>query len=72
MHGNDGLSLLPQFAEQLEDDPLGSRIDAGHGLIHEVDFGLLGESSGQKHPLLLAAGELADLPPLELREAYFI
>ena len=72
MHGDDRLPLLPQLTEQLEDDLLGGGIHAGHRLIHEVDFGLLGESPGQKHPLLLPAGELADLPPLELREAHFL
>ena len=72
MDRDDRLPLLPQFSEQFEDDSLGGSVHACHRLIHEVDFGLLGESPSQENPLLLAAGELADLPPLELRQPHLI
>ncbi len=40
---------------------LGRRVDPGEGLVQQVEFGILGQGAGEKHALLLAAGELADL-----------
>src|SRR3546814_8744389 len=48
---------------------LGGGVDAGERLVHEVQVGFLGQRPGQEHPLLLSAGELADLPAGEVRHA---
>src|SRR3546814_18926733 len=37
--------------------------------VHEGQVGFLGQRPGQEHPLLLSAGELADLPAGEVRHA---
>ena len=36
----------------------GHRVQCGHRLIRQDDLGVLGQGSGQGHPLLLAAGQL--------------
>ena len=69
VHGDDGATAGAQFLEQGQNGPFGGGIHTGKGFVHEVDAGLLGERSGEKYPLLLAAGKLADLAIRELGNA---
>src|SRR5690625_586339 len=59
---DDGLAAGAQVPQDAHDRPLRHRVDAGEGLVEEVDVGVLHQGAGQEDPLLLAAGELAYLP----------
>ena len=47
-------------------------VHSGERLVCQVEVRVLGQRPGQKHPLLLAAGELADLAVGEVRYADFL
>ena len=70
MHDQHGLPLVAQLAQQREDDPLRGRVDPRHRLVHEIHVGSLSQRSGQKRPLLLAAGKLSDLPIGQVGQAH--
>ena len=61
-----------QALEQLDDDPFRPRVHAAKRFVHQVEVRLLGQGPGQKGPLLLAAGELTDLPIDELGHAHLL
>src|SRR5690606_37204853 len=67
--GGGGPPLVAQLTREVDDEAFGEVVDAGEGLVGEVEAGVLGERAGEEHPLLLAAGELADLPAREVGEA---
>ena len=62
-------SLAPQFPQQLDDGPLGGRIDSRKGFVHQIEVGLLDQRPCEENPLLLSPGELADLPPCEVGQS---
>ena len=72
MYHDDGLSLPFQALEQLDDDPFRPRVHAAKRFVHQVEVRLLGQGPGQEGPLLLAAGELADLPIGELGHTHLL
>ena len=58
------MTVLPARASRLEDVHevfLGRRVDAGHGLVEEVQLGLGGDRAGEEDPPALAARQRADL-----------
>src|SRR5262249_50348463 len=63
------LALVTQLLQQEEDRALGGGVHAGHRLIHKVDVRLLRQRPRQEGPLLLPAGELADLPVRQVADA---
>jgi hypothetical protein len=62
------LARPPLLLDHGEDDLLGGGIDPVERLVEQEQVGLLRECSREEHPLLLAAGELADLGPRLGRE----
>ena len=50
-----------QFAQQRDDRRLGLHVDAGERLVEQDDASFLRQRAGEKHALLLSAGEFADL-----------
>src|SRR5690606_31141595 len=58
---DDGAALGAQVLQHLDDRALSRGIDAGEGLIEQVEIRLLRQCAGEEHPLLLAARKLADL-----------
>jgi hypothetical protein len=61
VRGNEkDLSLTPQLVHNIEHDALGLHVHAGERLIQQDHLALLGERSGEKHPLPLPARQLAD------------
>ena len=62
----------PQLLEQGQNRALGGHVDAGEGLVHEVDAGVLGQGAGEEDALLLAAGKLADLAVGEVADAHLV
>ena len=62
MHHEHRLAALTQLVQQRDDRRFGRGIDAGERLIHEVKIALLREGAGQEDSLLLAAGEIRNLP----------
>ena len=63
VHHEHALALAAQALQQVDDGALGGRIHPRKRLIHEVDLRILGQRPGQEQPLLLAPGQLRDLPP---------
>ena len=64
-----GLSGRAEFLKQRDNRPFSGRIDTGERFVHQVQVGVLYEGSCQKHPLLLPARQLADLPRGEVRQS---
>lgn len=58
-HQDGHVPLLMQHADGLIQSPGGDRVEPGHRLVQQQDLACGAESPGQKHPLLLAPGELA-------------
>lgn len=56
-------------AQQLDNRILGFHIHAGERLIQQQHRALLRQRARQKYALLLAAGQLADLPAAQLAQA---
>lgn len=54
-----GSALLVQFEQQVADALAGVAVEVAGGLVGEQHGRLRGEGAGDRHPLLLAAGELA-------------
>ncbi len=48
---------------------LGLDVDAGEGLVEQDDPAVLGQRAGEEDPLLLAAGQFADLALAEIAHA---
>ena len=58
-------TVTPRSAQLVQDHKdvlLGVHIQAGERFVHQNEFRFLRQSAGDKHPLLLAAGQLPDLP----------
>ena len=72
VHGDHRAAGGAQLLEQGEDGPLGGGVDAGEGLVHEVEPGVLGQGAGEEDALLLAARELADLAVGEVAHAHLV
>ena len=62
MHDQQGFALFLQFMEYGNNRGLGGSIHSGEGFIHEIEITLLRQGTRQKDPLLLATGEIGDLP----------
>ena len=62
VYDEEGFALVLELQQELEDGLLGGGIDAGKGLVHQIEVGLLRQRAGDEHPLLLPAGELGYLP----------
>ena len=60
---------VAQFPQDLDDRLLGDRVHALERLVHQVHRRVLHQCPGEEHPLLLPAGELADLPAGEVGHA---
>ena len=60
-------ALGPQLAHERDDGLLGLHVDASERLVEKDHAALLGQGTGQEHPLLLAARQLADLTPAKAR-----
>ena len=58
---NDSIPFRAQGAQKIYDDSLRRGIYPDKWLVHEIDTCVLRKRSCQKHPLLLAAREVADL-----------
>ena len=58
--GEDGAALAGPGAEDTGEVLGGHQVEAGEGLVEKKNVRALGEGAGEKNPLLLAAGELAD------------
>ena len=54
-------------AEQLDDVLAGLLVQVAGGLVGEDQLGLVGQRPGDRHPLLLAAGEPVDAPHVLVR-----
>ena len=67
VHNQHRFSFVAESAQQFENDFLGGRVHAGHGLIHKVQIGTLCECPREKHALLLSTGKLADLPLFQIQ-----
>ncbi|MNL48126.1 hypothetical protein D3C87_1709600 [compost metagenome] len=63
MGGNQhDAALVTQCLQQRDDLFFRGHVDAGEGFIQQDNLTFLRQRAGQKHPLLLSAGKLADLP----------
>ena len=72
MHHQDGLVLLPQLHEDVDDGLFRGSVHAGKRFIHQIDLRILRQRPRQKHTLLLTAGELTDLPVGIFPHPYFV
>src|SRR5687768_5912673 len=70
MRDEEQLALVAERPEQLFEVVVIGFVEPGERLIEQEDMGVLGEGAGEKSALLLAPGEGADLPPLELFELH--
>ena len=61
--------FIAKRTQQLDDGVLGIDVDAGEGFVEQNHPPVLGKRAGEEHPLLLAAGELADLALAEIAHA---
>jgi hypothetical protein len=66
---HDRLACGIQVPQHPNDCALGCSVHASEGLVENEKVSTLRQGAGQKHPLLLTAGELADLPLGESRHA---
>lgn len=58
----DGVAPPGQLRRFVQYPDSVAEIQAGGGLVHEENFGLLGQGAGDEHQLLLAAGEVLKIP----------
>ena len=72
MNHHAGFAGVLQRFEQGDDCPFRGHIHPGEGFVHEVEPGILGQGAGEEHPLLLAAGQLADLPLGKVGHAHLL
>ena len=63
------LALAAPLVEQLQDAVVRRGVDAGHRLVEQDHVGLLRQRARDERAPLLAAGQLADLPLREVRDA---
>src|SRR4030042_3323229 len=68
----EGLALSAQVVEEVEEVVLAGGVHAGEGLVEKEDAGLLGQRTGDEHPPLLAAGQLADLAAGQVDQAHLL
>ena len=66
---HDGQAVAVEVVEQVEDLVTGPHVDAGGGLVHEQEVGAAQQGPGDEHPLLLAAGQVADVAAAEAVDA---
>ena len=66
-HDRDALGV--ELAEQVQHVVPGGDVDAAGRLVHQQQLRLAQQRAGDEHPLLLAAGQLADVPAAELADA---
>ena len=66
---HDGEAVVVELAEQVQDLVAGAHVDARGGLVDEQQVGRAEQGAGDEHPLLLAAGELADVAVAEVADA---
>ena len=67
---DDGLSrLLPELEDQALHLLPGQGVERAQRFVHQDDLGLVGQASGQRHPLLHATREFVDGFVAEAREA---
>ena len=59
---HDRQAVGVEVAEQVQDLVAGPHVDARRGLVEEQEVGPAEQRPGEEHALLLAAGELADVP----------
>ncbi len=69
---NGQIKLLVDILQELQYGPGGLRIQSRGSLIGQQDFGVIGQSPGYAHPLLLAAAELIGINPGLVRQAYHL
>ena len=69
---HDRDAVLVQVCQQVQHVVPGADVDAGRRLVEHQQAGVAQQSAGQEHPLLLAAGELADVPLGKLGDAQTI
>ena len=67
MHDQDRLAQIALLAKHLNDRLLGRSVDGRKGFIQEHDVRRLDQGPGQERSLLLATGQLTDLPILQIR-----
>ena len=63
-------TLVAQLPQQADDPGFGFDVHAGKRLVEQDHLALLGNRTGQKHALLLPAGQLANLPMAQLEHIY--
>ena len=61
------LPVSPELIDDLCQDGARPGIDSAIGFVEEQEIGVLGESPGQQHALLLTTGELTNLPVSQQR-----
>jgi len=72
MHHHDRPPFVAQSAQDVDDLAFAARIHPLERLVQNEQIRLLDQGAGQKHSLLLAARELADLPRGEVRHAHHL
>ena len=65
----DGHALVIKLVEEVHDLVAGLDVDAGGGFVEEEEPGVAYEGPGEEGALLLAAGELPDVPTSEMEDA---
>src|SRR5690606_5077016 len=63
-------SFIPKAAKKNDDRFFGLDVHAGKGFVQKNDASILGQRSCEKHPFLLTAGKLADLPMAKLKHVH--
>ena len=69
---HDGEAVGVEVGEEVQDLVAGAHVDAGRGLVEQQHSGLAEQRPGDEHPLLLAAGELADVAIAEAADAELV
>src|SRR5690625_6358570 len=71
MHHYQGFTGFSQFFQNIDNGYFCGGIDPLKWFIHEINRGILYQSTRQKHPLLLTTAQLTDLPVFKGQHAYF-
>ena len=58
-------SVTVQIGQQVQDFVAGGNVDAARGFVEHQEFGPSCECPGEEHPLLLASGQLGDVPVVQ-------